>query len=175
MKTSNRKKRIAPSSNRGVLVSEKEALLKVLIRKLIRQLDSPTPHKVLQETEEVVNEVIFESDIDGVHYCLVRCSQAETNGEEQQTSLGEIVAPYDKPEENQHQQEKINLSPREIAIAKLVAQGLPNKSIGTCLDISPWTVATHLKRIFVKLGVSSRTAMVTRLVEIGEWGVCERE
>ena len=55
------------------------------------------------------------------------------------------------------------LSPRELAIARLVARGLPNKAIGNLLDISPWTVATHLRRIFGKLQVSSRAAMVASL------------
>lgn len=55
------------------------------------------------------------------------------------------------------------LSPRELAIARLVARGLPNKSIGHLLDISPWTVATHLRRIFGKLQVASRAAMVACL------------
>jgi DNA-binding CsgD family transcriptional regulator len=49
-------------------------------------------------------------------------------------------------------------------IAKIVALGLPNKSIAIQLHISPWTVATHLRRIFVKLGVTSRTAVITRLL-----------
>ncbi|MBW4609944.1 MAG: helix-turn-helix transcriptional regulator [Hassallia sp. WJT32-NPBG1] len=51
---------------------------------------------------------------------------------------------------------KINLSLREQAIAKLVAQGLCDKCIAIRLHISSWTVATHLRRIFfVKLGVTS--------------------
>jgi two-component system, NarL family, nitrate/nitrite response regulator NarL len=53
----------------------------------------------------------------------------------------------------------------ELAIARLIAKGLPNKCIGDILEISPWTVATHLRRIFVKLGVTSRAAMVARLGE----------
>ncbi|HEY9739623.1 MAG TPA: LuxR C-terminal-related transcriptional regulator [Coleofasciculaceae cyanobacterium] len=60
---------------------------------------------------------------------------------------------------------QIHLSPREKAIAQLVAQGLPNKCIGSQLDISPWTVATHLRRIFAKLDVTSRTAMTTRVLQ----------
>ncbi len=55
------------------------------------------------------------------------------------------------------------LSPRELAIAQLIAKGLPNKCIGDILEISPWTVATHLRRIFIKLSVNSRAAMVARL------------
>lgn len=55
------------------------------------------------------------------------------------------------------------LSPREQEIAHMVAQGYGNKKIASVLDISSWTVASHLRRIFVKLQVSSRTAMVTSL------------
>jgi len=59
------------------------------------------------------------------------------------------------------------LSPREREIARLVASGYPNKTIGSILEISPWTVGTHLRRIFTKTGVSSRAAMVARLMEAG--------
>jgi DNA-binding CsgD family transcriptional regulator len=55
------------------------------------------------------------------------------------------------------------LSPREQEIARMVATGYPNKTIASVLEISSWTVASHLRRIFMKLQVSSRAAMVTRL------------
>lgn len=110
-----------------------------ILQRLVKQVDATNSSKVLQRTEETVNEVIFESDIDGVHYYIVRC----------------------RPKSNC----SVSLSPREAAIASLVAQGLPNKSIGNKLDISPWTVATYLRRIFGKLGVTSRTAMIARLLE----------
>jgi DNA-binding CsgD family transcriptional regulator len=55
------------------------------------------------------------------------------------------------------------LSPREQEIARMVASGYPNKTIASVLEISSWTVASHLRRIFIKLQVSSRAAMVTRL------------
>ena len=57
------------------------------------------------------------------------------------------------------------LSPREQEIARMVALGHPNKTIASVLDISSWTVASHLRRIFIKLQVSSRAAMVTCLFE----------
>jgi DNA-binding CsgD family transcriptional regulator len=56
------------------------------------------------------------------------------------------------------------LSPREQEIARMVAQGYPNKTIAAVLEISSWTVSTHLRRVFAKLGVRSRAAMVARLV-----------
>jgi DNA-binding CsgD family transcriptional regulator len=56
------------------------------------------------------------------------------------------------------------LSPREREIARMVAQGYANKTIASVLDISSWTVASHLRRIFVKLQVSSRAAMAMCLL-----------
>jgi DNA-binding CsgD family transcriptional regulator len=62
----------------------------------------------------------------------------------------------------------IPLSPREIEVVRMVAQGHPNKIIADVLNISSWTVCAHLRRIFTKLGVGSRAAMVARLFERGE-------
>jgi DNA-binding CsgD family transcriptional regulator len=59
------------------------------------------------------------------------------------------------------------LSPREREIARMVALGYPNKTIASVLDISSWTVASHLRRVFMKLQVSSRAAMTTRLFDTG--------
>ena len=56
------------------------------------------------------------------------------------------------------------LSPREQEIARMVAQGYANKTIASVLEISTWTVASHLRRIFVKLQISSRAAMATCLL-----------
>jgi DNA-binding CsgD family transcriptional regulator len=44
----------------------------------------------------------------------------------------------------------------------LVADGLVNKQIADVLRISEWTVSTHLRRVFAKLGVDTRAAMVSR-------------
>ena len=59
------------------------------------------------------------------------------------------------------------LSPREREIARMVALGHPNKTIASVLDISSWTVASHLRRVFMKLQVTSRAAMITRLYDTG--------
>jgi len=53
------------------------------------------------------------------------------------------------------------LSTREIQILELIAKGLRNKEIAGELGIGQETVQTHIKRLFVKLHVSDRTAAVT--------------
>ena len=54
------------------------------------------------------------------------------------------------------------LTRRETQIVELVAAGACNKQVAAQLAISEWTVGTHLRRIFVKLRVRSRAAMVYR-------------
>jgi DNA-binding CsgD family transcriptional regulator len=84
--------------------------------------------------QETTPHVLIDLHVNGFRYTLI-CSQAS----------------------------EIALSPREREIVQLVAKGLPNKTIAMVLDISPCTVATHLRRVFVKLGVSSRAEMVAVL------------
>jgi DNA-binding CsgD family transcriptional regulator len=86
-------------------------------------------------------EVIVDTEVDGTRYLLVRMRRIGC--------------------------ERIQLSPREREIARMVARGHPNKVIADVLNISAWTVCTHLRRIFAKLGVGSRAAMVAQLSELG--------
>jgi DNA-binding NarL/FixJ family response regulator len=57
----------------------------------------------------------------------------------------------------QSQDESLNLSPREEQILQLVSKGHSNKLIADHLEMSFDTVRTHLKRVFKKLHVKSRT------------------
>ena len=50
------------------------------------------------------------------------------------------------------------LTPRELQVLRLVASGATNRAIASKLRISEKTVARHTSNIFVKLGVSSRSA-----------------
>lgn len=54
----------------------------------------------------------------------------------------------------------VQLSPRELATLRLMADGKANKEIASELGISDRTVKTHLGHLFGKLGVTSRTEAV---------------
>lgn len=56
------------------------------------------------------------------------------------------------------------LSSRELQILELAARGETNKAIGAQLKLSSRTVEVHMRNIFTKLGVSSRTEAVTTAI-----------
>jgi DNA-binding NarL/FixJ family response regulator len=55
---------------------------------------------------------------------------------------------------------KVQLTPRELATLRSMAQGHSNKEVASELGISERTVKTHLGHLFQKLGVTSRTEAV---------------
>lgn len=59
-----------------------------------------------------------------------------------------------------------SLTPRELDVLRLVAQGSSNPAIGRALFLSEATVKTHLGHVFEKLGVNDRTRAVTRAMEL---------
>ena len=59
------------------------------------------------------------------------------------------------------------LSTREIDVLKLMAQGKSNKEIGSALFISEGTVKSHVKGIFAKMNVISRTEAVANATKRG--------
>jgi DNA-binding CsgD family transcriptional regulator len=57
------------------------------------------------------------------------------------------------------------LSPRELEVAVLIAQGLTSKEVGARLDIEKGTVDKHLEHIKNKLGINSRPQLAVWLME----------
>jgi len=75
-------------------------------------------------------------------------------------ALHSVLSPMpsgDQPEF--HASDRI-LSPREIEVLRMIAEGLGNKEIASKLGISDHTVKFHISAIFAKLGASSRTEAV---------------
>ena len=59
--------------------------------------------------------------------------------------------------------EKYELSDREIEVLELLARGDSNNTIAESLHISVNTVKSHIKRIYKKLGISSRLQLMNLL------------
>jgi two-component system, NarL family, nitrate/nitrite response regulator NarL len=116
----------------------------VSMEQLIRMVVGcrPESHKPCDPAYEDnhAEEVLFDVEIDGARYLLVR-----------------LPKPVHRD---------VQLSPREQEIVRLVALGHSNKMIAGVLNISSWTVCTHLRRIFSKLGVGTRAAVVARVPEM---------
>jgi DNA-binding CsgD family transcriptional regulator len=121
------------------IASDQDGRLNELIRSIVAITEiGAEPANTTIDTGE---RVVFDVDCDGDRYVLIRMPRLE--------------------------RKTLPLSPREQEIVRMVAQGYQNKVIAGVLNISSWTVCTHLRRIFAKLGVSSRAAMVARLAEYG--------
>jgi DNA-binding CsgD family transcriptional regulator len=92
-------------------------------------------------------QVLLDVEVDGARYQLLRSVTPPATPEP-------ALPPH-----------HAGLSPREQEIVRMVALGHPNKTIAAVLEISCWTVGTYLRRIFAKLNVGSRAAMVARVME----------
>ncbi len=60
-----------------------------------------------------------------------------------------------------------DLTPRELEVLQLLAEGLANKAIAQRLGVSDHTIKFHVNAILGKLGAQSRTEAVVRATRLG--------
>ncbi len=90
------------------------------------------------------------------------------------TAIAQRVINYFRsPGKTQNIEETSELSKREADILKLAAKGMNNKDIADALHLSKRTVEGHLRTIFTKLGVGSRTEAVLYGLRKGWFGLEE--
>ncbi len=70
-----------------------------------------------------------------------------------------------RPRSGQHTDALAKLTPRENEVLLLLSKGGVDKEIATAMGISVWTVHGHIKKIFERLGVRTRTEAVVRYLE----------
>jgi predicted ATPase/DNA-binding CsgD family transcriptional regulator len=63
----------------------------------------------------------------------------------------------EEPAPSQEEEAPFGLTPRELQVLALVAEGATNRQIGAALFMAEKTASVHVSRILMKLGVSSRT------------------
>lgn len=134
----NRESKETPTSPAMPALAE----VKLLADKLIQQARLLPASPNFCEAGDSDDEVVLDIEIEGLR-CLILRTKPKPTGV------------------------SISLSPREQEIARMIAKGYPNKMIAAVLDISAWTVCTHIRRVFAKLGVGSRAEMVAKLLEAG--------
>jgi two-component system, NarL family, response regulator LiaR len=80
---------------------------------------------------------------------------------------GEIVVSrvFSRPRERSWPGHDFALTARESEVAAFLAEGLSNHAMADALYISEHTVKSHLKAIFQKTGVASRTQVIARIAE----------
>lgn len=79
----------------------------------------------------------------------------------------EVPAPPGPFIPNERKIEELSLTPRELEVLGLMAQGLSNKEIADRIFVSENTVKTHSSRVFDKLDARRRTQAVQKAKDFG--------
>jgi DNA-binding CsgD family transcriptional regulator len=89
-------------------------------------------------------------------------------GRQQRIVIKEVPAPAGEPSvPDQRKRDDFGITPRELEILGLIAQGMSNREIAEKLFVSENTVKTHSSRVFDKLGAKRRTQAVQLGKEFG--------
>lgn len=95
---------------------------------------------------------------------LIRAIKEVKTGAPMSASIARRLLNMIRPKEN-IDSENMNLTPREYDIVKCLVEGLSYKGIAEKLFISPLTVQSHIKHIYEKLQVHSKSAVVYKVLK----------
>lgn len=98
-------------------------------------------------------------------YLLKTAHPRELQQTIQRVLSGEVVVERHLAESLSNSEDR--LTPREISVVKLIAQGISNREISQALNVSEHTVKARIKGILAKLGANDRTHAVTLARERG--------
>ncbi len=132
--------------------------------------ETPAPRVLVLTTYETDADILRAVEAGAIGYLLKDASRADLLAAIRSAARGETVLAPAVATRLLHRVRAPGataLSPRELEVLHLVGRGLSNVDIGRELYISEATVKTHLLRTFAKLGVSDRTAAVTRAIAAG--------
>jgi DNA-binding NarL/FixJ family response regulator len=76
-------------------------------------------------------------------------------------------AEFEAPEGDDSQEPAARLTPRELEVLQLAAEGRSGPLIAETLVVSPATVRTHFENIYAKLGMSDRAGSVAKAMRLG--------
>ncbi|WP_439582005.1 response regulator [Dyadobacter bucti] len=138
----------------------------------------PATHIIMQTVFED-NEKIFDSILAGAHGYILKKTKPDkliegihevvNGGSPMTASIARKVLQFFREKPADENQSVFNLSDREIEILGQLVKGLSHKMIAAELNISPFTVNNHIKKIYQKLHVHNAseavaTALKNRIV-----------
>jgi DNA-binding CsgD family transcriptional regulator len=107
---------------------------------------------------ECIGRVLILCDVTQEHMLRIELSQQASQ------RLTEMAAHWQgTPEGEPH----AGLTPQELRILRMVGNGFGNEEIARAIEVAPSTVRTHLKHVYAKVGLSSRSEAISYAIHAG--------
>ena len=136
--------------------------------------DHPAVHVLVLTTYDTDTDILRAVEAGATGYLLKDTPRAELADSIRSAARGETVLSgrlagklFSRVQRDPEPEKPAALSPREVEVLRLAADGRTNAAIGRALRISATTVKTHLMRAYEKLGVGDRTAAVSQAIRRG--------
>lgn len=124
--------------------------------------------KIVRAGDGIFNLIDLDST-NGIHVNGVRVDLTILRGQDriEVGPVARLCFTFDPDPLEERPLPPLDLSPRQLEVAKLVCQGLTNAEIAATLKIGARTVTSHLDHIYTRLDIGSRSALATALAKRG--------